>query len=366
MLGRGDAAEQRFVRESLLALGSERPGLRDAARAVRSWERVLAIAAAGSVAESIWSGVSLRGLEDEIPEPARTVLQEAHAGATARNALLLSEAAHVQAAFTAAGIASVILKGPGLLVAHYPDIGARHVADVDILVREGDVARAVEVATAMGAQALAPSPLFYDPADPEWGHVHAPSSRTPAGIVIEIHHRVPAADLAGFSFDEILGRSRQVAWQGRSLRIPAPDDLAAIACLHVFEYHLGDSAFLLRHLADLAVLLRGSDLGWERLEAHVPLQSQRHPLRASRGLVEGGTRGRFQVWWSSTRLRTAYWRRLLRKEGSATQSVVLVLFPPRRFMEARYQVAEGSPLVPLLYLWRPVRGAWSFVTGKWR
>ena len=131
MLGRSDAAEQRFVRESLLALGSERPGLRDAARAVRRWDRVLAIATSGSVAESIWSGVSLRGLEEEIPEPVRTVLQEAHAGATARNALLLSEAAHVQAAFTAAGIVSVILKGPGLLVAHYPEIGARHVADVE-------------------------------------------------------------------------------------------------------------------------------------------------------------------------------------------------------------------------------------------
>jgi len=366
MLGRGDAAEQRFVRESLLALGSERPGLRDAARAVRSWERVLAIAAARSVAESIWSGVSLRGLEDEVPEPARTVLQEVHAGATARNALLLSEAAEVQAAFAAAGIESVILKGPGLLVAHYPDIGARHVADVDILVREGEVVRAVEVAKGMGAQGLAPSPLFYDPANPEWGHVHAPSLRTPAGIVIEVHHRVPAAELAGFSFDEILGRSRQVSWQGRSLRIPTQDDVAAIACLHVFDYHGGDDTFLLRHLADLAALLRGGCLSWEGLEAHVPLESQRGAMRASRGLVEGGTRGRLSAWWYSTKLRTAYWGRVLRMEGSAPQALRLVVFPPRRFMEARYNVAEGSPLVPLLYLWRPVRGAWSFMTGKWR
>ena len=167
--------------------------------------------------------MSLRGLEEEIPEPARTVLREAHAGATARNALLLSEAAEVQEAFTAAGIESVILKGPGLLVAHYPDIGARHVADVDILVREGDVARAVEVAKGMGAQALAPSPLFYDPADPEWGHVHAPSSRTRG----RNRHRGPPSGAGGrvgpdsrsTRSSDGPGRSRGKAG---SLRIPHP------------------------------------------------------------------------------------------------------------------------------------------------
>ena len=96
LAARGEA-ERRFVREALLALGSERPGLREAARGVRSWERALSLAEAGSVAESVWAGVSLRGLEGEIPEPARSAFQDAHADATARNALLLSEAAAVQA-----------------------------------------------------------------------------------------------------------------------------------------------------------------------------------------------------------------------------------------------------------------------------
>jgi len=35
-------------------------------------------------------------------------------------------------------------------------------------------------------------------------------------------------------------------------------------------------------------------------------------------------------------------------------------------MEARYKVPRGSPLVPLLYVWRPLRGAWAFLTGKVR
>ena len=38
--------------------------------------------------------------------------------------------------------------------------------------------------------------------------------------------------------------------------------------------------------------------------------------------------------------------------------------PCPEFMAARYKVAVASPLVPLLYLWRPVRGVWALVTGR--
>lgn len=109
----GDALAHAFVREALLALESVRPALWDSARAVRDWERALSIADTGSVAGDIGAAMALRGVQDEFPETARSVFEEAHAGATERSALQLSEPAEVQVALDAAGIASVELKGPG-------------------------------------------------------------------------------------------------------------------------------------------------------------------------------------------------------------------------------------------------------------
>ncbi len=360
MVRAGDAAEQHFVREALLALGSDRPGLRDAARAVRSWDRVLAIAAAGSVAESIWSGVSLRGVEREIPEPARTSLREAHAGATARNALLLSEAAEIQAAFTAAGIESVILKGPGLLVAHYPDIGARHVADVDILVRGGEVARrANAIVRARGGQPkLKPLVPMEEAED---AHHHLEPLVTPRGVVFEIHTRVPWADPSDPDVENIFGHTRSVSWQGWELRIPSAPDLAVMLCRHVFDYHGGLKEYLARHLADMAVLMGTGAAVWSDLEVRVGSRSSLVALTASRFLVEDGRVG------SAARrhvlgVRTRVWVNLITRQEPRV--VMRAVFPPRSFMSGRYGVHPTSRMLPLLYLWRPVRGAWRFVTGR--
>ena len=177
---------------------------------------------------------------------------------------------------------------------------------------------------------------------------------------------VPAPERAGLDLDAILARSRIVTWEGRILRIPGVDDLLVIACLHVFGYHVGDSTFLLRHLADLSVAGAGCDAAWERWERHVPHPGQRASLRASRGLLDGGIRGRARAAWYAIGIRSAHWAQVLRMEGSAPRTALRVAFPPRSFMEARYKVPRGSPLVPLLYVWRPLRGAWAFLTGKVR
>jgi hypothetical protein len=359
MFGRRDAAEHRFVREALLALGSERPGLRDAARAVRKWDRVLAIASAGSVAETVWSGASLRAVEGEIPEPVRTAFQEAHAGATARNALLLSEAAEVQAAFAAAGIESVILKGPGLLVAHYPDIGARHVSDVDILVRWADSDRADGAVRALGGKPKVG--LLIPMEQGEGGHRHLTPLVTPRGVIIEIHTRLPGAASSDATVGELIGRSRDVSWQMRALRIPSEPDLAAMICLHVFDYHEGLAEYVQRHLADLAVLMGAGATRWSEVEARVESGVSRGAVDASRRLLEDGGTG-FAAWCHVIGVRARGWAHLAARPEPGV--LMTVVFPPRLFMASRYGLAPDSRLLPLLYLWRPVRGAWRFVTGR--
>ena len=358
--------ERRFIREALLALGSERPGLRDALRSVRSWDRVLALARAGSVAESVWAGVALRGLQDEVPEPARSSLAEAHAGATARNALLLSEAARVQAGLAGAGIESIVLKGPGLLVAHYPDIGARHVGDVDMLVRERDSARADQVVLALGAREQDPL-LRYDgtrAGHAEPGELHSPLVYTAHGVALEMHQAQPGEERGGSDFEGLLARSRSVTWQGRSLRIPSVADLAAGACMHVFDHHEGQEKFVLRLLGDLAVTVGAGATSWNEVERRMAPRASRRALEASRHLLqEGPTRG-LGAWRHAVRVRARHWGGVFASHGQSPAASARILFPAREFMAARYRVPVSSPILPLLYLWRPVRGIWALVTGR--
>lgn len=355
----GSGAERRFVREALLALGSERPGLRDAARAVRDWDRVLSIARADSVAESVGAAVALRGVEQEIPEPAREAFRDAHEDATARNALLLSEAAAIQAAFTAAGIESVILKGPGLLVAHYPDIGARYVGDIDILVREADAKHADLVARGMGARPKCHEP---DPfLDGKHAHCHLLPLVTSRGVVLEIHTGLPGANGSSLRPEWIFNRAWDAPWRTETLRIPSAPDLAAMACLHVFEYHGGQREYLPRHLADIAVLMSFGGSRWGDVEACIGDGPGRWGMNVSRRLLEDD-HFRYGEWRHQVGARARGWVKLFAMLDGGVR--LRVVFPPRAFMAGRYGVDLESKLLPLLYLWRPVRGAWRFLTGR--
>jgi Uncharacterised nucleotidyltransferase len=362
---RSSAPEAVLVREAMLALGRDRPSLHEAVRRVIRWDRVLALARGHAVAESVWAALSLRGSREAVPAEARAELEGDHAGATARNALLLVEAASFQAALRAEGIESVLLKGPALLAAHYPALGARHVGDVDLLVRRAEVERAAEVARRSGAR--------------EWAHTvgqegadaladcdhHLATMQTAQGVTLELHHLVPGGDEAGADVEGVFERSRIVSWQGRELRIPSAADLAGIACLHVFDHHFGDARFLPRQLADLSVLVGAGATTWEAVEV---LYGAEHgpALRASRALLERPA-ALAPLLFSLVLARERFdqFRALLEKRWSGSpRSALRVFFPARRFMAARYGVPEDSRWMPLLYLWRPARGAFRILTGR--
>lgn len=58
--------------------------------------------------------------------------------------------------------------------------------------------------------------------------------------------------------------------QDWTLRVPSPADLAAGACLRVYELRYGREKFLLRLLADLAVVVGPGTIIWMEVEAHMP------------------------------------------------------------------------------------------------
>jgi hypothetical protein len=361
-------AERRLLAACLLA---RRPAgaLARLATAGVDWDRVLAAAAGHAVAEALAHALHEDGVAPCLPPGPRAAVEDLHQHAAAKNALLLHDLARVQALLDEAAIPSVALKGAALLAAHYPAPAARHVGDIDLLVRPADLLRAAEALAAAGlgghpanlpamagegAGAGRPTPIS----------VHLLPLASPAGFAVELHDRSPGP---GPRAEEILARARPCAWQGHRLALTDPGDLAGMLCAHVFEHHRGDWRFRARHVADLeAIEAASGPIDWALLRTRYddrPAREARALLEAARREAAGGPRAPRRHGLLDERGR---WDRLagaLRGhhpvveawEVGGPRAALRLFLPTRRYMEARYGVRPGSPVVLLLYPLRLAR-----------
>ena len=145
-------AEALLVCEALLALGCERRALEQAARSVGRWDRVLTLARAYAVSESLWAALALRGMTGAVPADARERFEDDHSAAAARCAPSRGGRPSSGGAWRG-GDRVRDPKGPALLASHYPALGAPTRGDLDLLLRPREVARAAEVAERHGARA---------------------------------------------------------------------------------------------------------------------------------------------------------------------------------------------------------------------
>ncbi|MCK6551382.1 nucleotidyltransferase family protein, partial [Myxococcota bacterium] len=128
-----------------------------------------------------------------------------------------------------------------VLLASYPSLAARHVDDIDLLVRAEDSAHTGQVLSAAGFAVRAS------------GRMRHPLIATgPRGTLVEIHHGLDDG------LDEGLwDRTRTVDVGAVALRVPSVDDLFAHLSHHVLVQHARAPRYLLRHLFDVAALVDG-------------------------------------------------------------------------------------------------------------
>lgn len=361
-------AERRLLAACLLA---RRPAgaLARLATAGIDWDRVLAAAAGHAVGETLAHALHEDGLVARLPPGPRAAVEDLHQHAAAKNALLLHDLARVEAALDAAGIPAVALKGATLVAAHYPAPAARHVGDIDLLVRPADLLRAAEAlaAAGLGGHPANLPPMAGDRAGadrPTPTSVHLLPLASSAGFAVELHDQCPGP---GPRAEELLARARPFAWQGRRLVLADPGDLAGMLCAHVFEHHRGDWRFHARHVADLeAIEAAGGPIDWALLRARYGDRAARESralLEAARQEAAGGPRaprrlglfdepGRWDRLAGALRTKrpvVAAW------ETGGPRAALRMFFPSRRYMEARYGVRPGSPVVLLLYPLRLAR-----------
>lgn len=330
------------------------------------WEALFAAALTTRVAAFLDRLTGEAGLD---PGQVAAPLREETERVAAQAALTTHAAARAQACLASAGVRSLAVKGVAFQ-AHAPaHLTRRHLDDVDLLVRPGDLAAA---AAALAGGGFEPDELLpdYGGAALDGASAQPALHRTanflgPGRTLLEVHTVMPACRGPEAAFEALLARAVTVRHGGGALTVPGLDDSLGLLCRHVMVQHAAGADHLPRHVADVAALLRAgasAEVAAARFDG-----DGRASVAGSLSLLGAARRGtgRAARAWSPLqgpldRLRV----RLVEYGGAAEAGALGMVFPTRRYMAQRYGVAAGSPLMPLLYLWRPVRGVVKLVLGR--
>ena len=316
----------------------------------------------------LWSELVRAGADRDLSAAARAELERDAHETAALSALRAEAARRAGAALDDAGVPWMPMKGAALTLLA-PEYGAtRRALDVDLVVPPDDLERAGGALAA--SHRLVGEQRDYDGAQRDAdaamrdGVQHLYTFEGVGGVTLELHHAFPGLPRREVTA-AIFSRATVVAERGRSVRVPALDDLLGTLCVHAVIHHAGDRKLALRHLADVSELLargaspevaRGRFDRWggssvaESMRALELAREEARTRGASPGAagraVEVSADDRVRAWGSRLRLRGARIVAGLRRSGLAA------VLPPRRFMVALYGARANGIRLPLLHLHR--------------
>jgi len=203
-----------------------------------------------------------RGLEAQargfVPEPVRISLKDSYRANAARNVLLAGELLRVAGRFESEGIGLLAYKGPALAVAAYGDLSLRRFADLDVIVRVRDVARASELLRESG---YATHGLTREQEAALFRSQHNIAYARDGGrLVVELHWGLASEDFASVRLDDgAWARAARVPLLGGSVAALSAEDLLTALCVHGAK-HLWER---LAWVCDVAGLVNSNEsLDW--------------------------------------------------------------------------------------------------------
>jgi len=228
------------------------------------WERLVALALEHDVAAVLYARLKEAGLT--FPPAVAKRLRDAYLASAARNVRLFHELGKILRALQAASIAVIPLKGACLAEAVYGNVALRPMADVDLLVKSGDVAGALDVLRVLGYAPEAP----LDPVAEQTINHGVPMIR-PGAVRVDLHWTVLTPRYhGGFGSEDLellWSRAEPATIGGVPVLMCSPTDLLLHLCLHVSVGHRFGTG-LLSYLDIAEVSRRYSDaIDWEQFSA---------------------------------------------------------------------------------------------------
>lgn len=196
----------------------------------------------------------------EIPQQEK--LHQTYLSTATRNTLALYDAEILLNAFQKACIPAAGLKGVYLLEHIYPDIGARPMNDIDLLVRKQDLPKCLEIMQELGYKTT----TYFNLADGNFDTKHVPPMVKPGGVLVELHWSLLEED-EPFTIDA------EALWERMVPAIIANvgafslgiEDLILHLCMHLTYQHYLNLG--LRGLVDIALVIHKfrPEIDWQKL-----------------------------------------------------------------------------------------------------
>ncbi len=225
------------------------------------WQAFLDLAAKHRVRPLVYTSL-LNVCWDRVPDAIQSEWEDAYHSITCRNRFVAGELFRIAAAFRAAELPLVSLKGPALAQMAYGDFTLREFGDLDLLVRVADFSEAAKVLKQLGYNpsleidsGLAIEFLWHQG---EWTF-----NSSFEGLEIDLHWRVAARHTAlSIEADYFWPRFRPVQIAGEAVLSFVPQDLPIYLASQGGQDQWSD----LRRVCDLAEFVRRhEDLDWVEL-----------------------------------------------------------------------------------------------------
>lgn len=225
----------------------------------RRWTKIVRIARRERTANILYRHLTERPSNRDVPPALIVELEAIYLSVLGRNLILHKRLCGILAAMEGHAIPAMPLKGALLSLHLYDDVGLRDMADVDLLVRRGDVARAHDILTSQGYAPIEEgegggdyrnSRLYHRPSDDGRDLIHLHWHLANASIPLSTYRN--AIDM-----DEIFGEARPIRYGNTTALCPTPHHLIC----HLAEHAMKHSFATLILVADAARLLDAFRLG---------------------------------------------------------------------------------------------------------
>ena len=207
--------------------------------------------------------------------PRDSYLVKAYAESFSSNAALLNEAGPALEALHHARIPTMVLKGTALLLAHYRDLGARPMSDVDILVPEARVGEALDVLQAAG---------WRGDTSRRWlkSEAHADPLISPGGAYVDLHRYATCEARFSAANNEFFANSRPIEVSGARTSVMEPGDQLLHTIAHGLRWSIAPSSIW---VIDALTVLRGGGVEVSRTVEQAARLRLGVPLRGGLQLV---------------------------------------------------------------------------------
>jgi len=223
------------------------------------WDYLFSEAAENSLTPLLARNLSVSAAEIVPPDQMKR-LTEATRANTARCLILTAELIKIMDLFQSEGIPAIPYKGPVIAAQAYGDVTLREFEDLDIVLRQRDMAKANDIVTSIGYAPKFPwilSPGAAASLVPGEYNYREKSHR----MMVELHTEVTLRHFpVPPDLDDLARRLVPVALSGHEVRTFAPEDVLPILCIH------GSKDFWERisWVADIAELVQAyPQLDWD-------------------------------------------------------------------------------------------------------